>query len=97
MVCGCVGSSDEGAQGAPSEDGHHGACVRVKPKTYAQVVETLRANGFVYVRSSGAHRQFHKPGRVMIVTVPYHGRKALMKVGLLKSIARQSGIPESEF
>ena len=29
--------------------------------------------------------------------VAMKGRKALMKVGLLKSIARQSGIPESEF
>ena len=69
----------------------------MKPKTYAQVVETLKANGFVFVRSSGSHRQFHKPGRILIVTVPYHGRNTMIKVGLVKSIARQSGIPESEF
>ena len=69
----------------------------MKPKTYAQVVETLMANGFVFVRSSGSHRQFHKPGRVLIVTVPYHGRNTMISVGVVKSIARQSGIPESEF
>ena len=69
----------------------------MKPKTYAQVVATLRANGFVYVRSAGSHRQFHKPDRVRIVTVPYHGRNTMIKVGVVKSIARQSGIPESEF
>ena len=69
----------------------------MKPRTYAQVVAVLRRHGFEYVRSSGSHRQFHMPGRVLIVTVPYHGRNSMIKVGVLKSIARQSGIPESEF
>ena len=69
----------------------------MKPKTYAQIIRVLKANGFVFVRASGSHRQFHKPGRILIVTVPYHGRNTLMKVGVVKSIARQSGIPESEF
>ena len=69
----------------------------MKPKTYAQIVKVLKANGFEYVRSSGSHRQFHKPGRVMIVTVPYHGMNTLIKIGVVKNISRQSGIAESEF
>jgi len=69
----------------------------MRPKTYARVAEVLRENGFEFIRAVGSHRMFHKPGVVMIVTVPYHGRNALVKVGTLKSIARQSGIDEGEF
>jgi len=69
----------------------------MKPKTCARVIEVLRAHGWQFVRSSGSHRQFHKPGKIMIVTVPYHGRNTLIKVGTLKCIARQAGIPEEEF
>ena len=69
----------------------------MKPKTYARVVQVLRAHGFIFVRSSGSHRTFHKPGHVLIVTVPFHGRNTLIKTGVLKSIARQSGIAEEEF
>lgn len=69
----------------------------MKPKPYRRVAEVLRANGWEYVRSSGSHRTFHKNGSIMIVTVPYHGMNGLVKTGVMKSIARQSGIPESEF
>ena len=69
----------------------------MKPKSYARVVQVLRAHGFIFVRASGSHRNFHKSGHVLIVTVPYHGRNTMISTGVLKSIARQSGIPESEF
>lgn len=69
----------------------------MKPKTYAQIVEALTAHGLEFVRSSASHRQFHKPGHVLIVTVPYYGRNTLIKVGVVKNIARQSQIPEAEF
>lgn len=69
----------------------------MKPKPYSRVSAVLRANGWQFIRAVGSHRNFHKPGKVMIVTVPYHGRNTMIKVGTLKSIARQSGIPESEF
>ena len=69
----------------------------MKPKPYRRVVEVPKANGWEYVRSSGSHRTFHKNGSITIVTVPYHGMNGLVKTGVLKSIARQSGIPESEF
>lgn len=69
----------------------------MKPKTFSRVVEVLKENGFVFLRSRGSHRHYHKPGCVMIVTVPFHGLTSLLKIGTLKSIARQSGIPEDEF
>lgn len=69
----------------------------MKPKTFARVVEVLKEHGWIPVRVSGSHHTFHKPGIVMIVTVPFHGRNELIKIGTLKSIARQSGIPETEF
>ena len=69
----------------------------MKAKPYWRVVEVLKAYGFVYIRSVGSHRQFHKPGLVMIVTVPFHGRNCMIKTGILKSIARQSGIPDAAF
>ena len=69
----------------------------MKPKTFARVVEVLKRNGWIPVRTNGSHHTFHKPGIIMIVTVPYHGRNALLKIGTLKSIIRQTGIPEEEF
>lgn len=69
----------------------------MKPKSYARVVQVLKAHGFIFVRASGSHRNFHKPGHVLIVTVPYHGRNTMINTGVLKSIARQSVIPEDEF
>lgn len=69
----------------------------MKPKTYARIEEVLKSHGFVFARAAGSHRNFHKPGRALIVTVPYHGRNTMLKIGVVKNIARQSGIPESEF
>ena len=69
----------------------------MKPKTFARVIEVLQAHGWRCVRATGSHRNFCKPGEVMIVTVPHHGRNTPLKLGTLKSILRQSGIQESAF
>jgi len=69
----------------------------MKPKTFARVVEVLMDHGWIPIRTSGSHHTFHKPGIVMIVTVPFHGRNTPIKIGTLKSIARQAGISDSEF
>ena len=69
----------------------------MKPKPFSRVVEVLKANGFEFIRSRGSHYHYHKPGKVMIVTVPFHGRNSMVMTGTIKSIARQSGIPEEEF
>ena len=69
----------------------------MKPKSFSRVIEVLKANGFVFIRCRGSHHHYHKPGRVMIVTVPFHGRNSMVSTGTIKNIARQAGIDESEF
>ena len=69
----------------------------MKPKSCARVAEVLRAHGWRLVRTVGSHRHYFKDGVAALVTLPFHGRSALVKVGTLKSIARASGIPESDF
>ena len=69
----------------------------MKPKSFSRVVEVLKANGFEFIRCRGSHHHYHKPGRVMIVTVPFHGRNSMVSTGTIKNIARQAEIDESEF
>ena len=69
----------------------------MKPKSFSRVVEVLKANGFEFIRCHGSHHHFHKPGMIMIVTVPFHGKNSMVATGTIKSIARQAGIPEEEF
>ena len=69
----------------------------MKAKPFWRVVEVLKENGWEFVRVAGSHHTIHKPGVIMIVTVPFHGRNSMIKTGIMKSIARQSGIPESAF
>ena len=69
----------------------------MKPKSFSRVIEVLKANGFEFIRCRGSHHHYHKPGRVMIVTVPFHGRNSMVSTGTIKNIARQAGIDESEF
>ena len=69
----------------------------MKPKSFSRVVEVLKANGFEFIRCRGSHHHFHKPGMIMIVTVPFHGKNSMVATGTIKSIARQAGIPEDEF
>ena len=69
----------------------------MKPKSFSRVIEVLKANGFEFIRCRGSHHHYHKPGRVMIVTVPFHGRNSMVSTGTIENIARQAGIDESEF
>ena len=69
----------------------------MKPKSFSRVVEVLKANGFEFIRCRGSHHHFHKPGMIMIVTVPFHGKNSMVATGTIKSIASQAGIPEEEF
>lgn len=69
----------------------------MKPKSFSRVIEVLKANGFEFIRCRGSHHHYHKPGRIMIVTVPFRGRNSMVSTGTIKNIARQAGIDESEF
>ena len=69
----------------------------MKPKSFSRVVEVPKAHGFEFIRCRGSHYHYHKPGMIMIVTVPFHGRNSMVATGTIKSIARQAGISEDEF
>jgi len=58
--------------------------------TSAEVIRTLRADGWVLVRTKGSHQHFKHPNKPGIVTVP-HPRKEI-PIGTLKSIEKQSGV-----
>jgi predicted RNA binding protein YcfA (HicA-like mRNA interferase family) len=58
--------------------------------TSAEVIRTLRADGWVLVRTKGSHQHFRHPNKPGIVTVP-HPRKDI-PIGTLKSIEKQSGV-----
>jgi predicted RNA binding protein YcfA (HicA-like mRNA interferase family) len=63
-----------------------------KPREVVAILERL---GFVEVRQRGSHKQFRHPdGRA--TTVPFHASRDIQP-GLLRLIAKDVGIPVSEF
>ncbi len=54
-----------------------------------QVIVTLKAAGWVLIRTEGSHHQFGKDGKR--TTVPLHGTHDL-KPGTLAGIQRQTGV-----
>ena len=62
----------------------------MKPLTYRQVAEILRANGFRPVKSVGSHFKWRNDAGCSI-PVPNHGTRPL-KQGTLLSIFRLAGI-----
>lgn len=74
---------------------------RLPPKSFRQVSRVLRDNGFKEKRQSGSHVIFSKrvrneAGEILEidVVVPNHNE---IPVGTLKSIIRQSALPDSLF
>jgi predicted RNA binding protein YcfA (HicA-like mRNA interferase family) len=55
-----------------------------------EVIRTLTADGWVFVRAVGDHHQFKHPMKPGKVTVPHPVRD--LPIGTLKSIERQSGL-----
>src|SRR6266545_1846377 len=84
IVRGC--SEPAQAAAGPSSNGVH----IIHTMTSAEVLRTLRADGWTEVARKGSHVQLKHPGRTGRVTVP-HPTKDL-PVGTLKSIERQAGI-----
>lgn len=55
-----------------------------------EVIRLIEKDGWFEVRQSGSHRHFRHPTRPGTVTVPHP--KAMLAIGTLKSIERQSGV-----
>ena len=62
------------------------------------VIRILKANGFELNRTRGSHRQFKGviEDRKRLVTVSGKENQD-MKIGILKSVIRQSGLPKKTF
>jgi predicted RNA binding protein YcfA (HicA-like mRNA interferase family) len=54
-----------------------------------EIIRRLIAEGWVHVRTKGAHYQFKHPVKPGLVTVPHPRRD--FPIGTLKSIYRQAG------
>lgn len=61
-----------------------------------EVCDILEQHGFVQVRQRGSHRIMQRVADDGTTTVPVPDHDEL-KMGTLRSIIRQSGIPRSEF
>ncbi len=70
--------------------------VRLRVLSGAEVCEILTKHGFVQVRQRGSHIVMQKleAGRTVTVPVPNHPE---LRMGTLRSIIRQSGVPKSAF
>jgi len=54
-----------------------------------EIIQRLRADGWVVVRTKGSHCQFQHPDKAGLVTVPHPKRD--FPAGTLRAIARQAG------
>lgn len=61
-----------------------------------QVCEILERHGFARVRQRGSHVVMQRVTEDSTITVPVPDHDEL-KIGTLRSIIRQSGVPRSEF
>lgn len=62
----------------------------------SQVYRVLRRLGYRFVRQTGSHQHWEKPGQVWHVTVPDHGNRDLHS-GTFRSILRQMGVSTDRF
>lgn len=69
---------------------------KLKVLSGAEVCQILTSNGFVAARQKGSHVIMQKKIEDSTITVPVPNHKEVLK-GTLKSIIRQSQIPQSEF
>ncbi len=77
----------------PSEDlTPSGIMLRVKVR---DLIHRLEAAGWQLKTMRGSHRQYRRPGKGMVVTVPGHPGKDV-PVGTLKAILRSAGLEEKE-
>ncbi len=61
------------------------------PKTYTsrEIIRRLRADGWQLVRTRGSHRQYRRPGKPGLVTVPHP--KRTIAIGTMRNIFRKAG------
>lgn len=61
-------------------------------RRFARLVER---HGWTFLRVSGSHHVYGKPGSVVRLSIPIHGNRPL-KSGLLRHLAKLAEIPDRE-
>jgi len=69
----------------------------MRPLTAKQVADILHRNWFFVLRQKGSHRAYKSMKSGAIVFIAFHGNNKNIPPGTLKSIIKQSRLPESEF
>lgn len=64
----------------------------ISGKDFAKLLE---AHGWILARIHGSHHIYFKSGMIERISLPIHGNKEL-KIGLLKSLMKISGIAEND-
>ena len=66
--------------------------------TFKDIVDFLKENGFTETHSRGSHFYYvgHNGGQARQTHIQFHGQKSIHP-RTLKSVIRQSGIPQSEW
>ena len=67
----------------------------MKPVSGKSMAKSLKARGWVHVRTKGSHFQFDHPDFPGIIPVPVHGNRDL-RTGTQKDIMRQAGLRDSD-
>lgn len=67
---------------------------RLRPLEARRLVQLLQQHGFVFVSQRGSHAKLRNAANRTVI-VPMHSGKPV-KVGLVKRILAEAGIPEDE-
>lgn len=68
---------------------------RLVPLKPREVEKILLSNGFIVNVSKSSHRHYFNPETKAHTTVPFHSRE--IAIGTLRSIIRQSKLPDNIF
>ncbi|HQZ83487.1 MAG TPA: type II toxin-antitoxin system HicA family toxin [Pyrinomonadaceae bacterium] len=60
-----------------------------------KLCKILEQNGWLLLRINGSHHIFGRPGSIVRLSVPVHGKQAL-KSGLFRHLLKQAGLDEKD-
>lgn len=63
----------------------------MKPTSGRKLAKLLESHGWVLMRVEGSHHIYGKPGSIIRLSVPIHGKQPL-KTGLLLHLLKQAGL-----
>ncbi|MBR0456514.1 MAG: type II toxin-antitoxin system HicA family toxin [Firmicutes bacterium] len=57
-----------------------------------EILKILKDDGWVEVRQTGSHKQFHHPKKKGTVTLSYHSGGEDIPIGTARNILKQAGL-----